>query len=172
MRSQDFNRMHTTHHKLRLRVVGFQRKNRTGYKPLSYGEAFERTGSQRKEAIFRKRQLGLAGFLIRQGDSRLLKGVVFGRLAVQRKKRGGRPAMSWVDCLQKTLEALGVIPRKGKGRKWVAFGVVVKDGRYWMTAAVNVGMWYRRIERGVETLDNAWRRTNLRHFQAAAPARR
>ena len=65
MRSQDFDSMRIAHHKLRLRVVGFQRKNRTGYKPLSYGEAFERTASQRTEAIFRKRQLGLAGFLIR-----------------------------------------------------------------------------------------------------------
>ena len=65
---------------------------------------------------------------------------MFGRLAVQRTKRGGRPAMSWMDCLHKNLEALGVITRKGKGRKWVAFGVVVKDGRYWTAAAVNVGM--------------------------------
>ena len=40
-------------------------------------------------------------------------------------------------------EAFRAIPRKGKGRKWVAFGVVVKDGRYWMTAANNVGMWHR-----------------------------
>ena len=80
--------------------------------------------------------------------------------------------MSWVDCLQKNLEVLGVLARKGKkGRKWVAFGVVVKDGRYWITAAINVGMWYRRVERGAETLDNAWRRTNLRNFQPAAPAR-
>ena len=42
-----------------------------------------------------------------------------------------------------------MVPRKGKGRKkWVAFGVVVvKDGRDWMTAAKNVGMWHRGVER-------------------------
>ena len=64
---------------------------------------------------------------------------MFRQLVVQGPKRGGRPATSWVDCLQKNLEAFGAVPRKGKGRKWVAFGVVVKDGRDWMTAAKNVG---------------------------------
>ena len=56
---------------------------------------------------------------------------------MQGPKRGGRPATSWVDCLQKNLDAFGAVPRKGKGRKWVVFGVVVKDGRDWMTAAKN-----------------------------------
>ena len=86
----------------------------------------------------------------------------FGRLAVQGPKRGGRPATSWVDCLQKNLEAFGAIPRKGKGRKWVAFGVVVKDGRDWMTAAKNMDKWHRGVERGAEALDSAWRRADLR----------
>ena len=48
-----------------------------------------------------------------------------------------------MDCLQKNLEIFEAVPRRGKGRKWVAFGVVVKDGREWITAANNVGMWYR-----------------------------
>ena len=87
---------------------------------------------------------------------------MFGRLAVQGPKQRGRPATSWVDCLQKNLEAFGAVPRKGKGRKLVAFGVVVKDGRDWMTAAKNVGMWQRVVERGAEPLDSAWRRTDLR----------
>ena len=87
---------------------------------------------------------------------------MFGRLAVQRPKRGGRPATSGVDCLQKNLEAFGAVPRKGKGRKWVAFGVVVKDGRGWMTAAKNVGKWHRGVERGAKSLDSAWRRVDLR----------
>ena len=110
----------------------------------------------------RKRQLGFAGALVRQGDSRLSKRVMFGRLAVQGPKRGRRPATSWVDCLQKNFEVLGAVPRKGKGRKWVAFGVVVKDGRDWMTAARNVGKWHRGVERGAEALDSAWRRADLR----------
>ena len=48
-----------------------------------------------------------------------------------------------MDCLQKNHEAFGAIPRKGERRNWVAFGVVVKDGRDWMTAAKNVGKWHK-----------------------------
>ena len=87
---------------------------------------------------------------------------MFGRLAVQGSKRGGRPATSWVDCLQTKLEACGAVPRKGNGWKWVAFGVVVKNRRDWMTAAKNVGKWHRGVERGAEALDSAWRRADLR----------
>ena len=112
--------------------------------------------------VFPFYQLGFAGALVRQGDSRLSKRVMFGRLAVQGPKRGGRPATSWVDCLQKNLEAFDAVPRKGKGRKWVAFGVVVKDGRDWMTAAKNMDKWHRGVERGAEALDSAWRRADLR----------
>ena len=162
MCSQDFSSLSTAHHKLLLRMIGFRRKDRTGYKPLSYREVFERTGSERIETTIRKRQLGFAGALIRQGDLRLSKQVMFVRLAVRGPKRGGRPATSWVDCLQKNLEAFGAVPRKGEGRKWVAFGVVVKDGQDCMNAAKDVGMWHRGVERGAEALDNAWRRADLR----------
>ena len=166
MRSQDFSSLGTSHHKLLLRDIGFRRKDRTGYKLLSYREVLKRTGSERIETTIRKRQLGFAGALVQQGDSRLSKRVMFGRLAVQGPKRGpkrgGRPVTSWVDYLQKNLEAFGAVPRQGKGRKWVAFGVVVKDGRDWMTAAKNVGKWHRGVERGAEALDSAWRRADLR----------
>ena len=81
----------------------------------------------------------------------LTKRIMFGRLAMQGPKRGGRPAMSWVDCLQKKLETFGAIPRKGKGRKWVIFGVVGKDGRDWMTASKKVGMRHWGTERNIST---------------------
>ena len=132
------------------------------YKSLLYGEVLERTGSEHIEATIRKRQLGFAGALVRKGDPRLSKRVMFGWLTVEGPKRGGRPASSWVDCLQKNLEAFGAVPRKGKGRKWVAFGVVVKDGGDWITAAKNVGMWHRGVERGAEALASAWRCADLR----------
>ena len=61
MRSQDFSSLRTTHHKLLLRIIGFRRTDRTGYKPLSYKEVLERTGSERIETTTRKRQLGFAG---------------------------------------------------------------------------------------------------------------
>ena len=67
MRSQDFSSLRTAHHKLLLRIIGFRRKDRTGYKPLSYREVLERTGSERTETTIRKRQLGFARALVRQG---------------------------------------------------------------------------------------------------------
>ena len=73
MRSQDFSSLRTDHHKLLLRIIGFRRKDRIRYKPLSYREVLERTGSERIETTIRKRQLGFAGALVRQGDSRLSK---------------------------------------------------------------------------------------------------
>ena len=61
MRSQDFSSLRTAHHKLLFRIIGFRRKDRTGFKPLSYREVHERTGSERIETTIRKRQLGFAG---------------------------------------------------------------------------------------------------------------
>ena len=86
MRSQYFSNLRTAHHKLLLRIIAFRRKDRTGYKPLSYGEVLEGTGSERIETAIRKRQLGFAGTLVRQGGSRLSKRVMFGWLAVQGSK--------------------------------------------------------------------------------------
>ena len=79
----------------------FGARTPTGYKLLSNGKVLERIGSERIETTIRKRHLGFTGALIRQGDPRLSKRVMFRRLAVQGPKRGGRPATSSVDCLQK-----------------------------------------------------------------------
>ena len=71
MRSQEFSSLRTVHHKLLLRIIGIRRKDRTGYKPLSYGEVLERTGFEHIETTIRKRQLGFAGALVWQCDSSL-----------------------------------------------------------------------------------------------------
>ena len=73
MRSQDFSSLRTAHHKLLLRIIGFRRQDRIGYKPLSYRKVLERTGSERIETTIRKRQLRFARALVRQGDSRPFK---------------------------------------------------------------------------------------------------
>ena len=54
MRTQDFGSLRIARHKLLLGVIGVWHKNRTGYKPLSYGDALERTGSIRIETTIRK----------------------------------------------------------------------------------------------------------------------
>ena len=68
MRSQDFGSLRTAHHKLRLCIIDFRSKDRTGFKPLAHGKVLERIGSERIETTIQKRQLGFAGALVRQGD--------------------------------------------------------------------------------------------------------
>ena len=41
-----------------------------------------------------------------------------------------------------------MIPRGRKRQKWIAFGDVVKYGRDWSTAANNIGMSHRGIQKG------------------------
>ena len=54
-RPQDLSNIRTAHHKLLLCVIGFRRKARTGYKPLSYG-----TFSRAPVPNASRRQLGSA----------------------------------------------------------------------------------------------------------------
>ena len=162
--SQDFSSLRTTHHKLLLRIIGFRRKDRTGYKPLSYREVLERTGSERIETTIRKRQLGFAA-LVRQGDSRFSKRVIFGRLAVQGPKRGGGPATSWVDCLQKNLEAFGASRAKPAQRQRTEVGRIRSCCQGWTgldDCCEERGQVAPVFERGAEALDSAWRRADLR----------
>ena len=63
-------------------------KNKT-YKHVSYGEALERAGFELIEMMVRKRQLGFAGTLVWQNDSRLSRRIMFGWLLVQGPKGGG-----------------------------------------------------------------------------------
>ena len=49
MRSQNFSSLRTAHHKLLLRIIGFRRKDRTGYKSLSYWEVLKRIRTHRND---------------------------------------------------------------------------------------------------------------------------
>ena len=83
-----------------------------------------------------------------------------------------RRRLGWTAS-RKTLEAFGAVPHDGKGRKLVAFGVVVKDGRDWMTAGRTWACGTGGSRGGAEILDNAWRRVdfrqpNVRHQREAS----
>ena len=146
MRSQNFGSLRTTHHKLLLRASSaFDARIARGtnlyrWKKLSRGPVLN-------ASTIWKRRLGLTEAPSWRRDSRLSKQLIFWRLAVQGPKQRGLPATSGGSCLQRNIETFEAILRKGKGRKWVAFGISVKDGWDWMTPANNVGMWHRRVER-------------------------
>ena len=91
LRSEDFDSLRTAHHKRLLRVVGFRRTDRTGYKPLSYRAVLEMTECARIETTIRKRQLWFAGALVRQKETRLPIRVMNGRLIARGPKKTGRP---------------------------------------------------------------------------------
>ena len=75
----------------------FGARTTSGINPYRLGRFSRGQGSERIDTTIRKRQLGLAGALVWQGDLlSLSKEVMFGRLAVQGPKRGGRPAtLGW-----------------------------------------------------------------------------
>ena len=176
LRPEDYESLRTVHHKLLLRVVGFRRKDRVGYKTLSYREVLGKTKCERIETTIRKRQLWFAGAVARQDDGRLPKRVMFGRLAARGPKGTGRPSKHWGDRLKENLQLLGAVPRKGKERKWFVYGVETKDSEDWVSAAKVLRKWFRGVEEGAKVLEEAWRRTDLyqsrrRHEREAAELR-
>ena len=134
MRSQRFSSLRAAHHKLLLRIIGFWRKDRTGYKSLSYGKVLERTGSEKIETTTLETPTW-----VRRGPcpARRLKVLkashvwAAGGARAQARRSTGDVLR---DCLQKNHDASEAVPGKDKGRKLVAFGVAVKNGRDWITA--------------------------------------
>ena len=163
MRSQDINSLRTAHHKPLLPLSAFGARTASGINPYRI-ERFSRGPVLNAS----KRQFGSANL----GSPRPLSDKATQGFQsepclngwrckgpseeVDRRRRG------WTAS-RKISRPSGRSRAKAKdGRKWVAFGVVVKDGRDWMTAAKNVGKWHRGVERGAEALESAWRRADLR----------
>ncbi len=134
------------------------------------------TNCERVETTIRKRQLWLAGSLVRQKETRLPRRIMDGRLTTSGPKGAGRPPKRWEDNLQDNLRTLGAVPRKGAQRKWFVYGVEVKDAYDWVTAAKNEEAWYAGVERGGQEFEDAWRladkrESDRRHKQEAAASR-
>ena len=71
LQSEDVDSFQTDFHRLLLRVVGLRRKDRNGHKTISYRAVLEMTNCERIETTIHKRQLLLAGALVRQEETRL-----------------------------------------------------------------------------------------------------
>ena len=150
MRSQDFSSLRTAHHKLLLRIIGFRRKDRIGYKPLSYREVL-------REDRFRthRNDNSEAPTWVRRGPctTRRLKAVKASHVwAAGGARTQARRSTGDVVGGLPTEKSRGLRrdPAQGQRTEWVAFGVVVKDGRDWMTAAKNMDKWHRGVERGAK----------------------
>ena len=154
MRTHSFGTLRTAHGKLLLHVIGFRRKDRTRYKPLSYGVALVKTDSECIKTTTRKRQLGFAEALARRDKSRLSMRNMLRRLVVQGTKQGGRPATPRGGCPQKNLEAFGAIQRRGRSHSELLSRMDGIGGPLQRTWACGTG----GSKKGAEALgnDNAW----------------
>ncbi|CAN0044189.1 unnamed protein product, partial [Sphacelaria rigidula] len=96
LRSKDFDSLHTAHHKLLLRVVGFRSKDRNDYKKtISCRAVLEMINCELIETTVRKYQLWLAGALVRQKETRLPKRMMNGCLTTRGPMEVGRPPNRW-----------------------------------------------------------------------------
>ena len=87
--AQHFARLRSTHHRVLLRVIRFQRRQGTGYTTLSYAEALMKARYESIETTIRKRRLFFAGAVTRQSERRLPRRVMLGKMTGGEGRRPG-----------------------------------------------------------------------------------
>ena len=108
---EHFVGLRTAHHNLLLRIIGFQRRQRTDYL-MSYAEALKKSHCESVETTIRKRRLLLAGAVQRTTNERLTHRVMFETLAGGENPGPGQPEMNWallsgsVRCAPGSVEKL------------------------------------------------------------------
>ena len=87
---EHFAELRTAHHNLLLRIIGFQRRQRTAHL-MSYTKALEKAQSESVETTIRKRRLLFAEAVQRTTNERLTHRVMSGTLAGGESPGPGRP---------------------------------------------------------------------------------
>ena len=101
---EHFAELRKAHHRFLLRVVGFQRRQRTDH-IISYAKAFKKAQCESVEATIRKRRLLFAGAVHRTHNDRPTRRVMFGTMAGGENPGPGRPEKNWAQCLIDDLRA-------------------------------------------------------------------
>ena len=99
--------------------------------------ALLRTDSESVETTVRRRRILFAGFVLRMGEERLPRRVMFGEMLGGKGYSGGQ---EW-DCMKDLEEDLKV------------FGLEFEGCR---KAAQKVGRWFRRVEEGEKVFMRKW----------------
>ena len=94
---EHFAELRTAHHNLLLRIIGFQRRQRTDHL-MSYAKALKKAQCESVETTIRKRRLLFAG-VQRTTNERLTHRVMFGTMAGGENPGPGRPEKNWAHCL-------------------------------------------------------------------------
>ena len=93
---EHFPQLRTAHHNLLLRIIGFQRRQRTDHL-MSYAKALKKAQCESVEATILKRRFARA--VQRTTNERLTHRVTFGTLAGGETPGPGRPEKKWAQCL-------------------------------------------------------------------------
>ena len=95
---EHFAELRTAHHRFLLRIIGFQRRQRTDHL-MSYAKALEKAQCESVETTNRKRSLLFAGAVQRTHYERLTRRVMFGTMAGGENPGPGRPENTSAQCL-------------------------------------------------------------------------
>ena len=93
---ENFAKLRTAHHNLLLRIVGFQRRQRTDHR-MWYAKALKKVQRESVETIIRKRRLLFAGAVQRTTNERLTHRVMFGTMTGGVNPGRGRPEVGPVS---------------------------------------------------------------------------
>ena len=76
LRKEHFSEVRTAHHRFLLRIIGFQRRQRTDHL-MPYAKALKKAQCESVETTIRKRRLLFAGAVQRTNNVRLTRRVIF-----------------------------------------------------------------------------------------------
>ena len=146
--------LRTAHHNLLLRIIGFQRRQRTDHR-MSYGKALKKAQCERVETTIRKRRLLLfAGSVQRTTSERLTYRVVFGTMAGGVNPGRGRPEKNWAQCLVDDIRVFEAT-EGSTDRSPLLFGV---ETVLWPRATKKNRNWHRGIVAAAYRFMTRWHR--------------
>lgn len=155
-RSDHYRQLRKTHRQLLLRVIGYRRVHGT-HRQMSYAKALKKTGSQSVEATIRQRRLLFAGAMARQGEERLPRRLLLGKLEGGQDPGPGHPAQHWYKSLVDDFKAFGALHGSTPTDRRT-FGV---DKLIWTEAARKEDgrPWYTGVLLGAERFMAAWHKS-------------
>ena len=133
---EHFAELRTAHHRFLLRVIGFQRRQRTDLL-VSYAKALKKAQCEIVLTTIRNRGFLFAGAVQRTHNERLTLTcrVMFGTMAGWENPGPGRPEKNWAQCLVDDLRVFRVTEGSTESVPLV-FGV---ETALWSTAAKKDG---------------------------------
>ena len=143
---EHFAELRTAHHRFLLRIIGFQRRQRTIYL-MSYAKVLKKAQCESVETAIRTRHLLFAGGVQRTHNERLT-------MAGGENPGPGRPEKNWAQCLVDDLRVFRAIKGSTESVPLV-FGV---ETMLWPTAAKKGGRWYRGVVEAAKCFMTRWHR--------------